>query len=460
MKELFLSNSNTDFHPIGGAIRNWSNTGDVFLYLEGYDNTLNVPQDWTTDGAQNLTELQWWSCSIGDGCATQTDRLGDGEVDINVYGGHYQHPTLALRRVSGGPRELRLLGDTLLVDDCDADGDLITEGDLEDDYRADSYARNWSTSTGFGALRFPENGTSGCSNVGVTLGRFDYVTNYAHACYTFDADNNDPAVFDIVRCNNEEGAVVNGPWVNPEQVSTVIGAAEDHPGWDFYGNTNFRAVASVDRSVLGNQILVHFPDEVAAPFVTFTSAAPLSRDVDHPSLYQGNDRLFLVWAESGGTDDELARVLYQTCFLSDGCTNPASWLATPQVLADSVTGSNRGARHPEIVVDGDRRFTLYQYDSKPGAMLTQARVAMAYTCGWSGLPIGRQLIRTPDSDEDNQVIGVGSPNIVLNKPEQIVHVVFAELEDIVAPTYSATWSESASEEGQAFWAWEAYPACP
>ncbi len=429
-------------HPIGTAIRNWPQTGDTLLLVEHIDD----------DGTSQWLNFHARDCGTAAGCPTPAF-VQDALITQTPYGEHFTHPTLSIRKATGSaPVEARIVWAEKYQVDCDGDGLGFEDGDNDDKKQADLWVTGWDrASLSFLPYRWVELDAAGgaCPDVGVGIVRFTQNALPTVACYTFKPDIGDT---DRVACNNDN-LVWPLIWPNHTEVDNV-GADEDHPGWDFIGPTSERFIASTWRGVGLNQIRVHREDNPAGPnFATFAGTTGL---LDHASVYTTSNRIHLVWREgaANGFEDASATVWYSSCAPSAmvDCGLTASWDVATAVV-DASSGFNNSAQFPQFVADGNRQFVYYQYDSKPGAGDTQTRVALASRC--MGDPWGLEMVSAPSFDSNDQVVGIGRPGIVVNKNNNTVHVVYAEINN-----YTDTWSMSDSTLGSAFWARDTYDDCP
>lgn len=162
-------------------------------------------------------------------------------------------------------------------------------------------------------------------------------------------------------------------------------------------------------------------------------------------------KLHLVWADNTGSS---AQIRYQECDWSStvDCTDGGDWLTTPTAVVNSTSGYNHTAQFPELIIDGDNQFVVYQYNA--GTMDPRWRVMVASRCAgdstWS-----IEQVRTPDASDEDQFLAIGRPSLAINKDEQILHVLFTEADD----GYLGGYRLSGVTDADLYWYRKEYTLC-
>jgi len=439
--------------PIGAAVRNWGPGldatlphGQMFIAFEEVEPGVGgVP-------TRNNSNLRWYSCDDA-ACTTATQQSDDylGYIDHQ----NLVHLSMAIQRSAPGELELAVTrrdhnGSDL---DCDNDG-------TDDSGYADLAADQWDTTGGLaghthvGQRDFGAN-LGVCIDHGVNLARFENGEPYA--CYTrtelgMVSDDQD------VACNTQSFPAVS-PWPN-EVNHSGASDKEDHPGFEHYDGGKL-ALARVQRSgAQGVNIQAEFPDESAPDVeVDFNGTR-----VDHPDVIVSNGKLRMVWRENVGGS---ATIHYAMCdFHNDDCWDDADWHLDPDLdgdgdddpVADSLTGWNYDADAPEIEGDGNHLFVLYHYDTLEGGGTisnpTEYRVVLAERC--PGGDWVREIVRTPTNTDWDQTNLFGRPSLVLDRANDVVHVVFAELDEFTGG-YGGI---APATDSDLWWYRRDYGACP
>lgn len=285
-----------------------------------------------------------------------------------------------------------------------------------------------------------------CTDHGRSSSRFG--SGDAWACYTAK----DWGGEEDVRCNHGPPTLVGGEltWTNEFALSSVATGGEDHPSFDFYGPNNALVVTGTERSGGdGVSARVHFPGHVNGEQIVEFPRKSLSSKIDFSDLVAANGRLQMVWRDGELAD---ADIKYAECIpdAANGvdCTN--RFLHWDEEV---ITDTHFGADVPELAVEGDNQFVLFHYDSGGAFGDDRYRVALAERCvddvGWTISDI-RPF---PDVFDDDQHNKFGRPSIALDRINNIVHVVFAEVVG-----YSGTWEPGSA--GDLHWYRRDYTDCP
>jgi hypothetical protein len=163
---------------------------------------------------------------------------------------------------------------------------------------------------------------------------------------------------------------------------------------------------------------------VASPFINYSTPA---------------DLLAVVWQDFGSGFS--TTIQYSACDSSPyACDDP---FGTPLFDAPStvVTGV---VSNPQISHDGNREVVLYQEDNAAG-FDTLFVVSRCVGDAWSA---PQQVRDEPADTFDIQTIDQGTPNLVLNRVENLIHAFFVET-DTADP-----------ESARTVHAWRSYQDCP
>jgi hypothetical protein len=407
--------------PVGAAIRNWEATDDVFTVVE-----------WSEDELHTLV-LKHRQCSNNDECATitlvdtETVDAASGAVFVDVLD-QLRYPSLAISRASGNdPIEVYVIERDKYWNDCDDDDIDYSEEDPDDldslglslsTYDTDSDAMDYKYFVAGGDWE----GTT-CDDHRRSFTRRR--TGETHTCYERLAEFTDPDEDWFPECSiDHQGGETAASSGSPE-------GKEPATAFDFYSNDRFvawsRGASQYDVAVEnfdGNRtssLESTADNEVKSPFVDYSNGA---------------DTLTVVWAERDAPFDG-GLIMYSAC--DANCDSEVLSIWDTPTTVTTGTLPNR----PQIAHDGDRELLIYENDS---ALIGRRIMATSRCIGgsWS-TPFE---VRTPSDASYDQSISNGTPNLVLNRAENIAHVVLLETGD------------GGVEDSVVVHAWNSYSDCP
>jgi len=450
-------NSPNPIYPVGTAIRNWGPQDEVFISVDV------KTDDSTVNDIEADSDLYWYTCSNNDTCATATLQ-STTDVGTTIYGRNLPQSSLAIRRRWGQPIEVLHTLRQKIELDCDGDGDEYRDDFTDEGNLLDLGAKLFSTTSGeIESWQVDANDGSGrCENHGISFSRFVTNSTDPMACYTRNSDDPNPGTApyrDRLTCNTYDGnpSGTGAAWDNRE-VMYNNGENEDHPSFVVYGSGDHLAVSGTWRGAQGNstdEIRVHFPDAAAPPpnedIVSFPSTGT---KVEYSHLEDHGGKLHLVWADRTSNS---ASVRYQSCDYAFGngvyCNHETDWLSSDTIVADSSTGYHRDAQGPVFAMDGDRQFVAWQYNANSDTN-PRWRVVVANRC--VGDPSWSYEEVRGTTDARDQYVVEGRPSLVLNRAENIAHIVFIEAEGYTGGFQGFNSITNAD----AWWYRTSYSECP
>jgi hypothetical protein len=433
--------------PLGVSVRQWGPTSDVFVFFHGTREMTVGGQTYNRQAGR----LKHYTCDPAGGgydyCETAT-LDNDDQIGPFSRGNHLLHPAMAIKGISGG-RELRL--SRAEFDYGGANCPVYSGGQGQPDQEQwDLVAYKWNTTNGSISDQAIEAAFSAneCTDFGITELAFDG-SGTARAYYT----HGDPATHDAVHCNEE---ATGSTWNNVIHYEALGGLFydADHPSFVLDG---------------GDPIVVHHETNGTAHAISFRPADPLATDFsfdnssvstfrkDHPRMVKSTDGLRVVYMFA---EDANARLMYRWCDdLSGDCddyTADPTNTGNDDWYEEVVTGDtdHHDVNYPEIRVDyGERReFVAFSYDANGTLPGQHRRVAVGTRCIGAGNSWSFFEPRTPPSSTWDQVLHYGRPSLVLDKNNDMLHLVFVEAEEweTLTPDYDS------GGVGDVYWARASY----
>ncbi len=445
--------------PIAAAIRNWGAGDEAFIAFDWHIWGLAGPE-LTGD----VPFLLHYFCSDNDVCHTPST-LSLNQMGEYIYFQNAVHPALGISRASATSSiKARLLA-RQDAGDCDNDGDDAFDLlDSEPERQGlDLWAFSYDSFAGYNSLtdaRLADSGTAGvCENHGYSRART--LSGVIHTCFTFDTDPVTGINTQKLACNNNSGTSISTGWANHVDLSNAAGATvrdEDHPSFDFVGGST-RAVLGHWKNGPTEKIRLH----VLGATEAISDLDSASTDMNNPDIVEAANHLHAVWARGSGAS---AGIVYRDCVRAGAvtCETASDWTVMSSVADNTMTtaidpddiGSyvgpaNSAAKFPQLAVDGENQFVVYQIDTDTAGGF-KTRVMVASRCEGDGWTV--EQVRTPDDLEWDQSIAFGRPSIVVNADEHYVQVVFVELDD-----YQHGFDFGNAQDGGLYWYRKGYTPC-
>ncbi len=431
-----------DDTAVGASIRNWGPSGDVFVFVNHVD---EVVDGLGVSTYNNETTIYHYECDAAGGgyefCenATLIDEEDVGSTNVSSLP-HAMHPASAVRFYSSGEQELTLSRNeeegTYV---CGAPGGNLVWDIVSYVYR---------TTSGSVVESLPiqrADSAAECEDHGKTEVKYDGAT--AHACYTtIDASG------DYVQCNEDDGDPYE--WSSTEDLTAA--SEEDHPTFVIDDNGDRITAVHAFNGSANHEILLRLADGTPVAISDNDDSKK-----NHPELSGNTDGIRVVYHhDPEGMGD--FRIAYKGCNLSStvDCSDYGypgdptdDWVE--EYITDDVYGSNYyfQAKHAEHVKDLalEREFVAFQYNSYT-ASEPRLRVIVGTRCFGGSWDFEQP--RVPDDVDDDQSLIYGTPGLVLNKNEKLVHVAFAELAEMDGNEPTTT------DGGDAYWLRASYADLP
>jgi len=399
--------------PQGVSIRNWGPTGDNFLF---YDHVEPVYVGGALTSYDNVTSFAHYSCDAAGGgydyCETVTleDDLDVGSTintGFDPSDTHAMHPASAIRKVSSDFELTLSRAEPEGTHTCADIGGLPTWDLMSYVYRTDT-----ASITDTLAIQRADNAAD-CQDHGKTELAYDGST--AHACYTVTTQSTG----DLVQCNEDDGS--SGEWGSAVDLARVD--EEDHPSFVLDGSDRVVAAHAYDSSD-DHSIEVRLADGSTSELISLHG----STKKNHPETSWNNDVLRVVYRHDQGANADIA---YKRCHTSG--TNDCSDWDSPGDPNDDwqesyIVEDKFGASHVEHVVDvGAQREFVAFYFNGGSAGAPKQRVLVGSRCLHDDWEF--DLPRTPDTGTDDQVLNYGTPSLVLDRVEEVVHIAFIEADE-------------------------------
>jgi hypothetical protein len=434
--------------PVAAAVRQWSPEGEVFVLFETRRDDAG---DWRRDLA-----ISHNTCSIGDECATATvDTSPDAITDAHLADVQLL-PSMAIAQYDG-ERFLHVVRKNRDVDSCDSDGVSYEEETVgSDDYVATGAAEEvWTTDgRGWFAQHVIETVSSSvCDRIGSSFTKFVPSTKAA-TCYTFDPI--DSAGTCRVRCGERP---VSSSW----SMASIDndGDSNDHAVWTYLGAAgHVDADQGVALRADLKEINLRYIDTSVTTFGSVEMQRSESPDTetdkaDYPWIVRNSgNTLFTTWHEKqdSGEADSLAR--FYGCTSASDCTDSGAlaeqWYGDDWGVPTTIA-EGRKIQHVEIAVEGVRQFVIYGADTG-GAGDDFMRVYFTWRCDGTEAWETPVKLFEPNVEDWDTMLDFGRPHLVLNRSDDMVHVVFHEQNE-------DTSDLSDVHDGNVWWLHRPYPSC-